>query len=155
MTKTCAMPEIRRHSLPENTFLLWNFVEVNLLIGQNEWSNKTFQTLDSKSKISLIILKGSLPYVLKNCMFMFIKHIIVRKAKWKIVKNFKAAYSSRGNCPNWNSPRLEISKVHLHWGSIILWGNCPRAIIWGNFPRSKLSGGQLSCSPLNGFSIFS
>ena len=42
---------------------------------------KTFQTLDSNSKISLIILKGSLWYVLKKCMFIFIKYLIVRKVK--------------------------------------------------------------------------
>ena len=42
---------------------------------------KRFQTLDSNSKISLIILKGNLPYVLKKCMFVFIKYLIVTKAK--------------------------------------------------------------------------
>ena len=38
---------------------------------------KTFQTLDSNSKISPIILKGNLPYVLKKCVFMFIKYLVV------------------------------------------------------------------------------
>ena len=52
---------------------------------------KNFQTLDSNSEISLIILKGNLQYVLKKCMFMFIKYLIVRKAKWKTVKHFEAA----------------------------------------------------------------
>ena len=42
---------------------------------------KTLQTFDSNSKISLIIPKGNLPYVLKKCMFMFIKYLIIRKAK--------------------------------------------------------------------------
>ena len=42
---------------------------------------KTIQTLDGNSKISLIILKGFLRYVLKTFMFMFIKYLIVRKAK--------------------------------------------------------------------------
>ena len=42
---------------------------------------KTFQTLDSNTKISVIILKGNLSYVLKKCMFMFIKYLIVTKAK--------------------------------------------------------------------------
>ena len=42
---------------------------------------KTFQTLDSNSKISLIILKGNLSYVLIKCMFMFIKNLIVTKMK--------------------------------------------------------------------------
>ena len=41
---------------------------------------KTFQTLDSNSKILLIILKGNLPYVLKKRIFMFIKYLIVAKA---------------------------------------------------------------------------
>ena len=36
---------------------------------------KMFQTLDGNSKILLIILKGNLPYVLKKCMFMFIKYL--------------------------------------------------------------------------------
>ena len=75
------MPEIRRHSLPENTFLFWNSVEVNLLIGQNEWRYKTFQILDSKSKISLIILKGSLPYVLNEYTYfewMILPHYLLK-----------------------------------------------------------------------------
>ena len=38
---------------------------------------KMFQALDSNSKISLTILKGKLPYVLKKCMFMLIKYLIV------------------------------------------------------------------------------
>ena len=42
---------------------------------------KTFPTLDSNSKTSLIILKRNLPYVLKKHMFMFTKYAIVRKAK--------------------------------------------------------------------------
>ena len=42
---------------------------------------KTFQTLDSNSKILLIILKGNLPYVLKKCIVMFIKYLIVTKTK--------------------------------------------------------------------------
>ena len=33
---------------------------------------KTFQTLDSNSKISLIILKGNLPYVLKKCERVYV-----------------------------------------------------------------------------------
>ena len=52
---------------------------------------KTFETLYSNSKISLIILKGNPSYVLKKCMFMFIKHLIVTKAKLKTVKIFEAA----------------------------------------------------------------
>ena len=36
---------------------------------------KMFQTLDGNSKILLIILKGNLSYVLKKCMFMFIKYL--------------------------------------------------------------------------------
>ena len=36
---------------------------------------KMLQTLDGNSKILLIILKGNLPYVLKKCMFMFIKYL--------------------------------------------------------------------------------
>ena len=52
---------------------------------------KTFQTLDSNTKISVIILKGNLSYVLKKCMFMFIKYLIVTKAKWNTVKHFEAA----------------------------------------------------------------
>ena len=52
---------------------------------------KTFETLYSNSKISLIILKGNLSYVLKKCMFMFIKYLIVTKAKLKTVKFFEAA----------------------------------------------------------------
>ena len=38
---------------------------------------KTFQTLDNNSKISPIILKGNLSYVLKKCVFMFIKYLAV------------------------------------------------------------------------------
>ena len=34
---------------------------------------KTFQTLDRNSKISLILLKGNLPFVLQKGMLMFIK----------------------------------------------------------------------------------
>ena len=34
--KMSAMRELRRYSLLENIFLFWNFVEVNLLICQNE-----------------------------------------------------------------------------------------------------------------------
>ena len=45
-----------------------------------------FQTLDRNSKILLIFLKGKLPYILKKCIFMFIKCLIVTKAKRKIVK---------------------------------------------------------------------
>ena len=33
---------------------------------------KTFETIDNNSKISL---KGNLSYVLKKCMFMFIKYL--------------------------------------------------------------------------------
>ena len=42
-------------------------------------ATKTFQTLDSNSKILLIILKGNLLYVFKKRMF--IKYLIVTKAK--------------------------------------------------------------------------
>ena len=52
---------------------------------------KAFQTLYNNSKISLIILKGNLLYVLKKYMFMLIKDLIVTKVKWEAVKNFKAA----------------------------------------------------------------
>ena len=57
---------------------------------------KTFQTFDNNPKISLIILKGNLSYVLKKCMFMFNVHVYVYlivkgKAKGKTVKNFETA----------------------------------------------------------------
>ena len=52
---------------------------------------KMFQTLDSSSKISLIILNENLSYVLKKCMFMCINFFIVKKAKWKPVKIFELA----------------------------------------------------------------
>ena len=42
---------------------------------------KTFQTLGSNCKISLIILKGKLSYILKKCMFKFIKYLILIKVK--------------------------------------------------------------------------
>ena len=42
---------------------------------------KTFQTLFSNSKISLIIPKENLTYVLKKYMFLFIKYLIATKAK--------------------------------------------------------------------------
>ena len=42
---------------------------------------KTFQTLCSNAKILLTILKGNLWYVLKKYMFMFIKCLIVTKAR--------------------------------------------------------------------------
>ena len=42
---------------------------------------RKFQTLDSNSKILQIILKANLLYVLKKCMFMFVKYLIVTKAK--------------------------------------------------------------------------
>ena len=88
ITKTCVIHELRRYSLLENTFLFWNFVEINLLICQNEWSNKT---LDSNPKILLIILKGNQSYVLKKCMLLLKKYLIVTKAKWKTVKHFDTA----------------------------------------------------------------
>ena len=52
---------------------------------------KMFQTFDSNSKISLIILKENLSYVLKKCMFMFINYLIKAKAEWKTVKKCEAA----------------------------------------------------------------
>ena len=58
-----------------------------------------FQNLDSNSKISLIIRKAKLSYILKKSMFMFAKY------------------------PYGNSPRWEISRGHLSWGSIILGEN--------------------------------
>ena len=91
---------------------------------------KTFQTLDSNWKISLIILKGNLLHILKKLMLM---HIIARKAKWKTVKNFEVVLLSGGNYPSRNSQTLEMSRAHLSWGSIILAGNCANAIIWGEF----------------------
>ena len=39
-------------------------------------ARKTFQTLDVKPIILLIILKGNLSFVLKKCMFIFIKYLI-------------------------------------------------------------------------------
>ena len=42
---------------------------------------KMFQTSGSNSKILLIIVKGKLSYILKKFMFMFIKYLIVTKAK--------------------------------------------------------------------------
>ena len=42
---------------------------------------KTFQTLGENSKISLIVLKGILSYVLKKCAFMFIKYLIVKNVE--------------------------------------------------------------------------
>ena len=42
---------------------------------------QTFQTLDSNSKISLIIPKEDLSYVLKKCLVIFIKYRIVTKVK--------------------------------------------------------------------------
>ena len=39
---------------------------------------KKFHTLDRNSKLSLILLKGGLLFVLKKCMFMFIKYLIMR-----------------------------------------------------------------------------
>ena len=44
-------------------------------------ATKTFQILDSNSKISQIILNRKLWYVLKKCMFMFTKYLIVTKTK--------------------------------------------------------------------------
>ena len=44
-----------------------------------------FQTLDSNSKIPLIILKRNLSYVMKKWMFMFIKYLIVTKTVKKFV----------------------------------------------------------------------
>ena len=38
---------------------------------------KTFQTLDSNSKILIIILKANLSHVLKKWMFVFIKYLIM------------------------------------------------------------------------------
>ena len=43
----------------------------------SEIKTKMFQTLDSNSIISLIILKGNLPNVLKKGTFLFIKYLIV------------------------------------------------------------------------------
>ena len=44
---------------------------------------KTFQTSDSNSKIWLIMLKENPSYVLKKCMFMFIKYLMVKYLKAK------------------------------------------------------------------------
>ena len=52
-----------------------------IFCAKNFIAKLKLQTSDGKSKISLIILKGNLPYVLKKCMFKFIKYLIVRKAK--------------------------------------------------------------------------
>ena len=96
-----------------------------------------FQTLDSNSIISLIILKGNLPNVLKKGTFLFIKYLIV---------------TNGGDYPNRNSLRQEQPR-----GSIILGGNFPGAVIWGrdncrkgnclavnclgsNYPKWELSG---------------
>ena len=145
MAKTCVMHKLSCYSLLENTSLFWNFVEVKSLIYQNDWRSKTFQTLDSNSsKISLITLKGNLSYVLKKCMFMFIKYLIVTKAKWKTVKNLETTWSAGVNYPNRNSPKWEMSRGYLSRGSIIVGGNCPGAIIWRQFPRWELFRGQLS-----------
>ena len=44
---------------------------------KNFSGNCPFHTLDSNSKISLIIVKGNLSYVLKKCMIMLICMILL------------------------------------------------------------------------------
>ena len=82
---------------------------------------KTFQTLDSNSIISLIILKGNVSYVLmhfyahkvsycdKCCMFQNVLSVIFIKSKMK--------------------DRWEMCRDHLSSGSVILSGNCPGVVI--------------------------
>ena len=72
---------------------------------------------------------------------MLIKYLIVRKVKWKKVKNFEAAWSSGGNYPN-NSPRLEMSRGYLS-GSHLCWEDIVRAqLSGGNFAKWELYGGN-------------
>ena len=97
------MRELRRYLLLENTFLFWNFVEVNFLICQNREAIKTSQTLDN-SIISPIILKEN-PYFFKKmhvdvdkvsycdkyCMFQLVLSEFLYSGEMKDSKNFKAA----------------------------------------------------------------
>ena len=56
-------------------------LKFNIKYARMSEAIRTFQTLYSDSKISLIIQKVNISYVLKKCMFIFIKHLIVTKAK--------------------------------------------------------------------------
>ena len=56
-------------------------LKFNIKYARMSEAIRTFQTLYSDSKISLIIQKRNMSYVLKKCMFMFIKYLIVTKAK--------------------------------------------------------------------------
>ena len=79
---------------------------------------RMLQTLDSNSKISLIILKGNLPYVLKNSC-LCLQSILLRERQKERLKNFGWTY------------RLEaITPI----GVVLGWG-CPQSI----YPGVQLS----------------
>ena len=118
---------------------------------------KALPTLYSNWKISLIILKGDLLYILKKCMFVLIKYVIVIKAKWKTVKVLRRhshleAITLIGIggrcpgviCPGGNYPRRKLSGCN-YLGAIFLGGNCARgALVHGVIVWEQLSWGKLS-----------
>ena len=122
MTKTCVMDELRRYLLFENTFLFWNFAEFNLLICQNEWSNKILSNFRQQLKNFANYPKGELAVCLEKML------LYVYKVFYCEIGEMKAIGS---NYSNRNSSRLRMSKSHLSWGSINLGRNCQGAIIWG------------------------
>ena len=110
---------------------------------------KTFQTLGSNCKISLIILKGKLSYILKKCMFKFIKYLILIKVKWKTVKilgrhNHLEAITLIGIggrrpgfiCPGGSYPMRKLPWYN-YLGPIFLGGNSAG----GNCTRREFSRG--------------
>ena len=147
MTKTYVMHGLIRYSLLKNTFLFWQFIEVNLLICQ-----KHFNNLANYPNGVMMFL-----YVFEKCMFMFIKYLTVTnvvcfnlfkvhflyKGEMKDNKKVRCGIIVWGNYLNRNSPRWKMSRDHLSRRSIILGRSYPGAIIWGQFSKVGIVRGQL------------
>ena len=90
MTKTCFMHELRHYSLIENAFLFRNSIEVNLLICQNERSNKNDSNFRQQPKNLCNCARGKpvvcfekmhacvykVSYCKKCCMFQLLSDVI-------------------------------------------------------------------------------
>ena len=92
MIKMCDKHELRRYLLLENTFLFWNFVEVNLLICQNEWSSKKVskscswlnKVVHGRPSIKWISCKGSYVLLKVDKMYNLLKKIPLEMVnRWK------------------------------------------------------------------------
>ena len=123
----------------------------------SEIKTKMFQTLDSNSIISLIILKGNLPNVLKKGTFLFIKYLIVTNGGDYPNRNSPRQEQPRGQLSQEEIFRMQLSGAGtivrrvivwgvniLGWncpGVIVLGGNCPRAFVWVQLSEGQFSGG--------------